>query len=689
MIMKRISQLFKNVFLSIVISTSLLFVSSCSNKKEDINIEVNPDLDVTIGVVFDKHVHTSSNNPQKVKKGEPAVFKLEFDDKFVFESTSDGIFDVETSTLTLDSSNGNMTAKVNSLNTSGFTLSIDEDSALGYFRVTPEKEFYLPEDEITVEYTSREKEFLCWTYDSPYRNGEFGITGVPVSFDQKATISIDKDTRLYVNFFEEDDDALIIDYDLNGGHTKDNQAIIHTDSVIYDPNNKYFSRNSINLSSYAFKEGYLLDSLNTKADGSGKRIGVGSRIDTHLFTNKKITLYAQWVECSPSNLFTIHELDEETAEIVGCTSYAGDTLVIPSLINKHEIVGIKENAFSNVSNVKTLYLPDTIVYVRDNAFLNMSSLTDLHLFTSVETISKRSFDAPNLRYLYLNKNTYPIDPDVAWDNLSCYKEGLLQKDQNKANVIAVGYSTMRANHDLSPLEDAYGSRYNFYIYGASIGIDNYLLLTSILDILRSQDYLILPMWPPLEQRYDSHRNISLLQYELDCLLNADYQCIKDFIWDSFTAYRELCTKELGVNAYQVESHNYRDFNSTGGNYEGTETDDPTNGTSDQYYNFMKDVNPNNYSYLTNVFYMVPFPKNHILMTWNPYNQNCIDSYADYSAYERMIRNKFNYCSFFDSQLDNIYPGNYFQVNDFSHLSRFGASKRIERWVTQLNPYFGH
>ncbi|MBQ6730408.1 MAG: leucine-rich repeat protein [Bacilli bacterium] len=679
--MRKISQSLRNLLFALLVSISLLFVSSCSSHQS----KVEPNLNVVIEVVFDEHVSTSSTNPQIVRKGETANFKLDFANNFKFFSSSNGTYDEETSILSIPSDMGNMTTKVTSVNTSGYTLQVLTDANFGGVTISPSKEFYLPEDKIEITASSDERDFLCYTFDMPYRNGTKGISGVPISFDNKTTISISKDTVVYANYFYED--SLVIDYDLNGGRTKNGYTSIHTDSVLYDTDNPYFFRNTINLSSYAFRDGYILDSLNTKKDGSGTRIGIGSRINTNLFTNNHLTLYAEWVKCTSSDLFVTHELDDDKAEITSFNGFTSETLAIPSIIKDKEIIGIKSGAFTNLSSVKSLYLPDTIEYVEDNAFVNMSSLTELHLFTSIERISKQSFAAPKLKTLYINKNTYPLDADTAWDNLSVYKEAILNQDQSKSNVIAVGHSTIRLNHDLSPLVDAYGDNYNFYIYGAVAGMDGYLLLTSLMDILRSNDYIILPMWPLLEAYQDGPRNFTLLQYDLDSLLTADYAYIKDFIWESFVAYRDLCTKQIGVNAYQIESHNEKSWNSTGGNNEGENVDDPNNG-SGQYYDFyLKDRSIDKYLYLHSIFDRLPFANDHILMTWNPYNQNCLTDLSGLTSYEEMIRNEFNTCSFFDTQMDNLYPGNYFLYDDFFHLSPYGASKRIEKWVGQLSSFF--
>ena len=680
--MIQISQRIKKALLVGVFAISQLLFSSCSPKKE----EPVRNLDVVIEIECDEHIRTTSNNPQIVKKGENAEFALSFDDNFKFDYASDGVFDENSSILSIGSNDGNKSVEVRSVNTSGYTLKVFNDDSLGSLKLTPNKEFYLPGEEVELEVEQTGKDFLCYTYDMMYRNGPHGISAVPFSFDRKTTIRIEKDTVVYANYFE--DNSKVIDYDLNGGLTTGGYDVIHTDYIHYDE--EYLSPNAINLSNYVRRDGYILESLNTKKDGTGTRIGIGSRINNSLFTNERIALYAQWVLCNDESYFATNDVNEKEVEIVSSNGINYPVLAIPSSINNKKVVGIKANAFNNVSNVTDLYLPDTLEYIEDGAFLGMSSLKYLHLFSSIERVSKESFDAPNLESIYLNKNTYPLNSETAHDNLSAYKDTIKGLDKTKSNVLAIGHSTIRQNHDLSPLNEAYGDNYNFFIYGAAAGIDEYLLIASVMDILRGNDYVIIPVWPLIENNVISPRNLAFIQYDFDCLLNAEYSYIKDFIWESLVKYRELCTNEIGVNAYQIESHNIINFNATGGFYAGEETDNPTNGEGQDYDFYLQNIDIAKYSYLHRIFEKMNIATDHVLLTWNTYNANCFsDGYLGFSQYENLFRNEFPDCSYFDTQLDNVYPGNYFLKNDYTHLTAFGGQKRIERWVTQLAPFFGN
>ena len=98
---------------------------------------------------------------------------------------------------------------------------------------------------------------------------------------------------------------------------------------------------------------------------------------------------------------------------------------------------------------------------------------------------------PNLHTLHLNKNTNALEINYEEDNLSRYRDAIMNLDPAKKKVIFAGHSTIRINHDLTPLDEKWGDDYSFFIYGATAGIHGYLLLMSIADIISPEDLKLL------------------------------------------------------------------------------------------------------------------------------------------------------------------------------------------------------
>ena len=660
--------------ISIILATSCIYLSSCSFNNSDTPKENL----VTVDIECDNHVRTDSINPQTTIKGNDFNFHLIFDEGFTFLNSSEGNYDENANILTIDSLRGSRTINVYSINTSGYTLKVENDDELGDVKLDPEKEFYLPGEEVSVSVIPKNKEFLCYTLNEPYRTELKTTSGIPVSWDIKSIFKVDSDLIIYTNYFNNDDK--IIEYDLNGGITANGNNIIRTDSFLYT-NDDYLFSNSINLSQYAFKEGYVLESLNTKVDGSGTRIGIGSRINNNLFTNGALTLYCMWAKETSSSLFSYQVIDGSNDIMITGSSLSSETLVIPSFIDNKKVVKIAANAFKDNSVIENIVLPDTIVEIEDDAFSNLSNVKELTLYSSIEKVSKQSFDLSSLKTIHLNKNTHSLNYNYEEDNISRYKEAILNLDNSKSNVIIVGHSTTRVNHNLMPLKQKWGDNYNFFIYGASAGIHGSILLSSLLDIVRENDYLIIPIWPLINN--STRRNLAFLQYDFDRLADIDYQLIKDFIWQSFVDFRKTCTAEVGVSALLPEAVNYSRYDQFGMNLENNPTSDSNNKSPYDYTHYLDDYGGESFAWLDAVLDKYSIDKSHVLLTWNPYNENNINDLSLYSAFEGRIRTYFSDYSFFDSQLDNIYPGNYFNKNDFMHLSTAGTTQRVERWLNQL------
>ena len=342
---------------------------------------------------------------------------------------------------------------------------------------------------------------------------------------------------------------------------------------------------------------------------------------------------------------------------------------------------IKAHSFQNLTNVKKVIIPDTIKEIEDEAFVNMNSVNSILVYSSLEKVNKEAFDMPNLHTIFINKNTHVNEWNYEEDNLSRYREAILNLDKSKDNVIFIGHSTTRVNHDLTPLDEKWGDKYNFFIYGATAGVHGYLLMMSIADIISINDYVIMPIWPLLN--YSTSRNISFFQYNFDVLKNANYQIVKDFFWDSFTSYRVTCTNEISVTALLPEATNYARWDKYGMNLENIPTDDVNNKAPYDYTHYLDEYDGEDFSYISLFADAAQIEKDHILLTWNTYNINNIDDTSYYVSFEDRIRNYFNEYTFFDSQLENIYPGHYFNKNDFMHLSADGAVYRVNRWLNEL------
>ena len=159
----------------------MVFLSSCVFVKPEYEKPASINQDVTISLICDDHVSSDSEQLQKVKKGETASFHLLFDKDYIFKSTSIGDYDEEKQILTIDSIGGNATAYIESEPIGVYKLVINNDINNGEISIEPKKEFYHYNEKVILKVTPTNKDFLCYTFDAPYRNGVRQISGVPIS----------------------------------------------------------------------------------------------------------------------------------------------------------------------------------------------------------------------------------------------------------------------------------------------------------------------------------------------------------------------------------------------------------------------------------------------------------------------------------------------------------------------------
>ncbi|MBQ8237711.1 MAG: leucine-rich repeat protein [Oscillospiraceae bacterium] len=332
-----------------------------------------------------------------------------------------------------------------------------------------------------------------------------------------------------------------VTYSPNGGDGQET-------TLVYDLTHHARPNTEIDLFS---REGHTLESWNTAPDGSGIRVGLGSRVAGGE------TLYAQWEKWSDISDFTY------TAGVdITITGYhgAGDTIVIPALIDGKNVAAIGYDAFQNV-RAKGLILPVTMKHVAQGAFRNCA-FESVTLFDSIENISDDSFrNCPNLKTVQINAAQPPFG--YGWRKESCYadKIELLVAAAGQKKLVCYGGCAMWYNLDGAQMQAAFSdfavinlglngvvnSAIQMQIMGAFLEEGDILFhtpeLTSSPQMMRSvtMDADDDKLWCGLENNYDLVR---LVEFgTVPGLLDSfcDYLQKKDGVSD----HSEIYTDSLG------------------------------------------------------------------------------------------------------------------------------------------------
>ena len=233
-----------------------------------------------------------------------------------------------------------------------------------------------------------------------------------------------------------------ITYEPNGG-TGEAVTVAYDTTVHLRPNT------SIGTDIFS-REGYTLTGWNTRADGTGERVGLGSRVS---LPGKELTLYAQWAKWSSEEDFDwVH--DENGVSVTG---YHGNDaiLIIPAAIDGKEVARIASGAFLNCAMTEVV-LPNTLTAVEDGAFQNCA-LETLTLSDNIESIGDGAFTGcEQLKTLRINAVEKPFGANTRRESCYADKVDLLILARGHKKIVFYGGCSTWYNLDssmLSPLLD--------------------------------------------------------------------------------------------------------------------------------------------------------------------------------------------------------------------------------------------
>lgn len=187
-------------------------------------------------------------------------------------------------------------------------------------------------------------------------------------------------------------------YYANGGNFKNTES----DYLLEWANAASGRRQNTNTGAFVKRDGYTLIGWNTRADGSGESVGLGSRIT--LPSKTIVNLYAQWENWLPFDNFEYSENDDG----VTLNFYKGgsaEIFTIPAVINGKRVTRI-DRGFANGLDLETVILPDTLKRVEKSAFLNCNIKT-LYFSDNLEYIVDESFSGSEISTLHINARLAP------------------------------------------------------------------------------------------------------------------------------------------------------------------------------------------------------------------------------------------------------------------------------------------
>ncbi len=218
------------------------------------------------------------------------------------------------------------------------------------------------------------------------------------------------------------------------------------------------------------REGYIQTGWNTKADGSGTHVGLGSRAD--VVKGETLLLYAEWAEQTDAALFDYVTIDEEDipalyrekerkteklqelvqgadsadrcAVVTGYRGTDAETLVIPETLGGVPTAVVASGAVSGDRKIGTVVFPLSMQYIMDDAFLYCEELTEIYLYDSISYIDDRAFGTRNvpdarrgehIETLHINAKEMPIFGENESAQFANKMEMLIEHEHDEKTVI--------------------------------------------------------------------------------------------------------------------------------------------------------------------------------------------------------------------------------------------------------------
>ena len=301
------------------------------------------------------------------------------------------------------------------------------------------------------------------SYDAELKDGFLELTLKKITYPTRVEISL---TKAFST----------ITYEPNGG---EGTSVVKT----YD-RTEHLRPNTENGQGMFSRKGYSLVSWNTEPDGSGIRVGLGSRVTV----DQTLTLYAQWEPWTEEAAFTYSVDQYGKVTIKGYTGNH-ETIVIPERIAGYQVTTINMQAFRGCQ-AKHLVLPNTIDRIMDNAFQG-ANLETVVLYDNIRLISDDAFaDCENLRTLYINAVEAPWGYDFRKESVYADKVDMLILAQGRKKMVFYGGCSTWYNLDGGMTDQTFGEEYAVVNMGLNGTINSEVQMQILSPYLEDGDILV-------------------------------------------------------------------------------------------------------------------------------------------------------------------------------------------------------
>ena len=440
------------------------------------------------------------------------------------------------------------------------------------------------------------------------------------------------------------------------------------------------------------RDGYTLLCWNTRADGTGEDVGLGSRVTVE--KGGELTLYGKWAQWEDASDF----ITRRQGGALLLTGYRGsgkaETFVIPGKINGLTVEGITSSFTTSMRcgtlSSSVLVLPPSILTVEDNAFLN-SSFKEIRFFDNLQSFGSRAF--PNaLATFRINAATPPRLQKENYNVRFADNLDLIIANREKKKMIFFSGCSMCYGLDSGMVEKAFGGEYVVINAGLNGEFNALFQLQCILPYINRGDVLVHAPEEPNAYQFLANKMVDSRVY---CMVEGNYDLLSlaDFSYnaymiESYTSYAEFRkrTEECSYSDYNERFNNYGDC------VEVRPYDEDTAAARDISYSEIwgfdfKLLTEENISFLAGVYELFRQKGADVYFSWAPMNDRSTgheDVRAAAALFQEELKELFLPYDIpvISEVTDYIYPGRYFYDTDY-HLNDLGVILRTERLIEDI------
>lgn len=490
---------------------------------------------------------------------------------------------------------------------------------------------------------------------------------------------------------EEIDLHCTVHYDFNGGALRESGAA--ETSIDYHLT-RHLRPNTYN-GAQLYREGYVLTGWNTKPDGSGSHIGLGSRVTVS--DGESITLYAEWQKSVDEGDFIYKETGPGEVSLTGYRG-RGDVqpFVIPAEIDGKDVVEIAGSFTTNMPcgalTADTLVLPNTIRKVSGSSFLH-SAFSEIYFSDNIEEIADNAFPYQFKTYhinAYLPPCFQAVNNSVIFADIV---DRLILHAGDKKLIFFSGCSM--AYGLVSPaVDDSFGGEYIVCNMGMNGDINGAFQLDIITNYLESGDVLVhapeqMSSCQLMDAFYVNSQMFIMTEGNYDLLSLADFS-ENTGVFSAFFDYAEI---KRTAGPCEYSDGRFEDFNGYGDYIYPRPYDETTEYArdvtySDNAYRYAPElVTEEGVSRMAGYYERIREMGGTVYFSYAPVNISAgegtemRDKGLEFAEKLEEMLLSYGYTPI-SSVEDYMFEGRYFYDSDY-HLNDLGAVLRTEQLVKDL------